>query len=343
MITSRPSVSVCIPTYNRAEMLREAIQSVLAQTLNDFELIISDNASNDHTRALVSSFRDKRIRYMRHDKTLTPVGNFNYCLAVAAGTYVTIFHDDDIMLPDNLLFKAQALDRNPRVGLVHSKFHVIDEDGTILQYNTNCGQPQTRDSVETGHDFLKRNLLGFNLVNPPSAMMRTACYTELGGFNEELSYSTDWEYWMRISLNYDVMCLATPLLKYRIHPRSGTSQFTSVLGRRKFVNIRGLGEEFAAKRLTLHQAKHVIADWINIRGEAWTRMRAQLVSLGEMLWEENAFDRKTRLAIISMCWRFPEILADKAIMKVVLKALLGPHTIHAAKRWVARFATTAKS
>ena len=110
MSAKTPKVSVCIPTYNRPDFLRQAIESVLAQTFSDYELIISDNASEDSTTDLISSFKDRRIIYIRKEKNIGAIDNFNSCLAAAKGEYITIFHDDDIMLPDNLAFKVEALD-----------------------------------------------------------------------------------------------------------------------------------------------------------------------------------------------------------------------------------------
>ncbi|TLY35205.1 MAG: glycosyltransferase family 2 protein, partial [Nitrospirae bacterium] len=106
---NHPTMSVCIPTRNRMEMLREAIESVLVQTFDDFELIISDNASTDRTEDVVGAFHDGRIRYVKLERDVGAIGNFNHCLGMARGRYVCILNDDDWMLPENLLQKARAL------------------------------------------------------------------------------------------------------------------------------------------------------------------------------------------------------------------------------------------
>ena len=92
----RFKVTVAIPTYNRAHYLPEAIESVLAQTFQDFELLILDNASTDNTPELVKSFKDERIRYVRNQTNIGMFGNCNKALELARGEYVIIFHDDDI-------------------------------------------------------------------------------------------------------------------------------------------------------------------------------------------------------------------------------------------------------
>ena len=114
-----PSVSVCIPTYNRAGMLEEAISSVLAQTFQDFELIICDNASEDQTESVVNSINDQRIKYFRNSSNLGSRGNWNRCLRESRGEFIALFPDDDMMMPENLLEKVGVLKAHPGVGSGH--------------------------------------------------------------------------------------------------------------------------------------------------------------------------------------------------------------------------------
>jgi glycosyltransferase involved in cell wall biosynthesis len=225
MPTIPPVVSVCIPTYNRAPLLAQAIRSVLGQTLQDFELVISDNASTDDTESVVRSFNDPRIRHVRNHTNIGNGPNFNRCLQLARGTYLTVFPDDDIMLPDNLAAKAAVLSKHARVGLVHSKFHVIDGNGSITRYNTNWGFGPDRmeDAIEPGQDVVRAMLLAFNFINGSTVMIRRACYERVGGFSDQVHDTFDFEFWMRIALYYDVAFLATPLIQWRHHQASITS------------------------------------------------------------------------------------------------------------------------
>ena len=84
-------LSVCIPTYNRAKLLREAIESILQQSYVDFELIIVDNASKDDTKEVVNSFKDPRIRYFKNSSHLGLALNWNRCIALAKNNYICIF------------------------------------------------------------------------------------------------------------------------------------------------------------------------------------------------------------------------------------------------------------
>jgi glycosyltransferase involved in cell wall biosynthesis len=198
---------------------------VLGQTWQDFELVISDNASTDDTEAVVRSFDDPRIRYVRNHTNIGNGPNFNRCLQLARGTYLTVFPDDDIMLPDNLAAKAAVLSTHARVGLVHSKFHVIDGNGDITQYNTNWGPGPARmeDAIEAGQEVLRALLSTFNFINGSTVMIRRACYERVGGFSDQVHDTFDYEFWMRIALYYDVAFLATPLIQWRDHQASITS------------------------------------------------------------------------------------------------------------------------
>lgn len=93
-----PKVSVCLLTYNRAKYLKQAIQSVLDQEFTDFELIIADNASTDETERVVRGFSDERLIYHRHPTNIGGIRNWNYAVRQARGKYVTVFHDDDLLL-----------------------------------------------------------------------------------------------------------------------------------------------------------------------------------------------------------------------------------------------------
>jgi len=97
----KPLVTVAIPTYNSGErFLSDAIDSVLAQSFTNFELLISDNCSPDNTSDVVAEYQDPRIRYVRHETNIGANANFNYCLDDARGDYLLLLSDDDLIDPD---------------------------------------------------------------------------------------------------------------------------------------------------------------------------------------------------------------------------------------------------
>ncbi len=133
-------VTIAITTYNRADgFLRDAISSALAQTHRNIEVIVADNSSNDDTGALVASFEDERIDYVRHESNIGPYRNFNFCVDRARGKYFCLLHDDDLMDPD---FVASCLARSSdagRFGLIQTGTRVIDDEGKIIRNAPNHG------------------------------------------------------------------------------------------------------------------------------------------------------------------------------------------------------------
>ncbi len=146
-------VSVCIPTYNRAHFLPEAIASVQAQSFSDWELIVCDDGSRDGTPELMSGFDDKRIRYIRHESNIGKSNNMRSGYEAATGEYFVKFDDDDRLMPDFLAKMHQVLDQNPAVDLVASDHWVMDEKGEI---QTNWSDA---NSVKWGRSQLDSGIL----------------------------------------------------------------------------------------------------------------------------------------------------------------------------------------
>lgn len=228
-----PKVSVCIPVFNGEDYIGEAVESVLKQSFEDFELVVSDNCSNDSTEKVVKKFCDDRLKFIRNDKNLGPVGNSNRCLELAKGQYVYIFHHDDIMSPNNLERKVSILDKNPNVGFVHSDIQLINPLGEIIS-DTIWYEGSRIDYIENGKTIFKRYIDFLNIgaiLFIGTVLARRFCYEKIGGFNPDFVHTYDSEMSLRMLLFFDVACIGTPLVKYRVHPLSASSSwgdYTSV-------------------------------------------------------------------------------------------------------------------
>ena len=146
-----PKVSIGLPVYNGEKFIKSALDSLLAQTFEDFELIISDNASTDKTEEICRAYaaQDKRIRYYRNSTNLGCSHNFNRVFELSVGEYFKWAAYDDLHAPDFLLKCVDVLDNNPKVVLCHSQVYFIDENGDFLQnYNiklhTDAEKPHKR-------------------------------------------------------------------------------------------------------------------------------------------------------------------------------------------------------
>jgi glycosyltransferase involved in cell wall biosynthesis len=329
-----PIVTVCIPTYNRASLLKGAIGSVLSQTFQDFKLLIVDNASEDETEAVVRSFDDSRIIYERNARNIGVRGNEDRCLTLATGRYITILPDDDLMMPENLEVKVKMLENHAQVGLVHSKYHVIDTAGNIIRYNTNWGHGLEResDAIERGLDVLKRNLLTYNDINLPTVVFRRACYERLGGFTDRLSLAEDWEYWMRIAVYYDVGFLASPLIKWRFHAFSQTSQYAQ--GEGGAVSDRAFREQLVAKRLILKNPLHADSLGDKLREQVWERVSMETIYRAQCMWKDGKKNSQTRMFMFETIRTVPELILYKNIWKVLTRSMLSKPIIRFLKRFL---------
>lgn len=126
-----PRVSVVVPTFNRAGMLKETVDAILAQTYTDFELIIVDNMSEDGTQAYVTAITDPRVKYFRNANHGVIAANRNFGIRQARGVYVALCDDDDLWLPQKLERQVYMLDCDNRIGLCYSNASSFDAKDTI--------------------------------------------------------------------------------------------------------------------------------------------------------------------------------------------------------------------
>ena len=134
--SNKPRVSIGMPVFNGEKYLKEALDSILAQTYRDFELIISDNASTDHTQQICLEYatKDSRIRYYRNEKNLGAPKNYNRVFELSSGEYFRWAAYDDVLAPEYLQKCIGILDRDPSIVLCHSRTGRIDEHGTLVGY-----------------------------------------------------------------------------------------------------------------------------------------------------------------------------------------------------------------
>ena len=217
MTTPACAVSVCMPAFNGARHIGAAIRSVLEQTFADFELLVVDDASGDATPAVVESLRDPRVRLIENRFRLGLPANWNRGLELSRGRYVTVFHQDDVMAPDNLAAKVRFLEAEPTVGFVHSNVTQIDAEGRQVSETWAAPSPPEDDGRHDGAAYFLRLVTGPNLVCAPSVLARREAFERLGGFDSRLPFTADWEMWLRIALFYDVGYLRHPLVSYRRH------------------------------------------------------------------------------------------------------------------------------
>jgi glycosyltransferase involved in cell wall biosynthesis len=318
----RPTVSIAIPTYNGATHLRQSIESVLGQTFKDFELLIIDDVSTDETWPIVQEYGrlDRRVRTSRNSTRLGLVGNFNRCIDLANGRYICVWHQDDVMMPQNVERKVALLKANPRVGFVHSNILMIDEEGKVL--SEHWERDTCRDYIMSGQEFfLKMIQPGKNYVCCPAVVARRECYQELGCFRSELYFACDWEMWMRISLYYDVGCLGEPLMQFRRH--KGSESF-----RIEGTNSE-IEQEVLAKHLVLAEHGHRITDAGRLKKKIIPGVcRAEMVNVRHAFAEGRSADSWRRLGYAVKL--YPGLLWRPEFVGTLIRLLLGRRFV----RWI---------
>lgn len=222
-ISKMPKVSVCIPVFNPGPFLKDAIESVLVQSFNDFELVVVDDASQSPVDATVAGFADARIRLARNPRNLGLVDNWNRCLELTQGQYVILFHQDDLMEADYLTNAVAVLESSPLIGFVYTDIVRIDATGSIIGGH-HIPQPTT-SCIMDGCDLFERVAQTGNPICCPTVLARRDCYNRLGDFDPRLPFATDLEMWLRIAAGHRVGFIAQPLVSYRVHLGQETTHF----------------------------------------------------------------------------------------------------------------------
>ncbi len=217
----KPLVSVLLPVYQTEQYVGQAIESVLNQTLTDWELVVSDNASTDRTVEIIESYRDSRIRLHRQPRNIGMVANWAFVVAEGRGEFGCVLGADDLWEPSHLERKANLLSQHPESLFVHGPVKLIDSKGAIVRLFETGYSQQT-----STRDFLEQ-CFRENRVNPSATVFRLARIKAMGlGFDPRYSLLMDWHFWMLLALHSEmVLADSEPTAHYRQHPEGGTEQF----------------------------------------------------------------------------------------------------------------------
>lgn len=229
-----PLVSVLMPIYNGERYLASAIDSVLGQSYQHWELILVNDGSHDNSGVIVQQFssRHPQIRYVEQPNRGLPAA-LNAGLRQATGACVAVLAQDDQWLPCFLQTLVNVLEKNPRAAAAYGLARMMDANGHDL--------PQT-----FGHVFassqLYDHLIEGNFIPACAVMIRRTVLDSVGGYDETL-YFEDWDLWLRLAAVYPILSVPDILLRYRIHENNMTKQL-SKMEQGKFAVVRKhFGEE----------------------------------------------------------------------------------------------------
>lgn len=212
---ARPLVSVGMPVYNHAEFVGEAIDSILNQSVSDFELIVVDNGSTDGSDKILSqkASADPRIRVITLPQNMGPTKSANRSWQEARGEFIAVMHSDDVALPHRLHMQIQYLRANPNVGLCGSAI-----------INFGYAQPEVTEHAPTEPDQIRARMLFRNSILFPTVMIRRELVKKHSlWFNQDYTPVFDYELWFRCLEAFPIGNLDEPLLLYRRHGGQGSS------------------------------------------------------------------------------------------------------------------------
>lgn len=196
-----PKVSVIIPTYNRLPMLKEAVQSVLAQDFEDFELIIVDDGSTDGTSEVMRQYGG-RVKLIEHSQNRGVSAARNRGLLQAKGKYIAFLDSDDLWVKGKLKTQVNFLDENPHYPLCYTDEIWIRKGRRV--------NPMKKHSKYSGWIFEK--CLPLCIISPSSAMMRKTLFSKVGLFDEALPVCEDYDFWLRVSARFPIFFIPKKLI-----------------------------------------------------------------------------------------------------------------------------------
>jgi len=221
-------LTIAVATYNRANYLKEQLDSILQQTYTDFYVIVYDNCSEDNTADVVKPYlSDQRFTYHRHD---TVINNFNYALENCNTDYLLIVHDDDIMLPDMVKEEISILDSYDDVSIVWTNMNYISADGkTIINPSIISNYMDNKDCFINSREFIHILINKVNVIVCPTIMFRMSVIRTYNfRFRSDIGGGADCFLWLELNqINYKFFYIDRALYNYRRHESqdSGHSSF----------------------------------------------------------------------------------------------------------------------
>jgi len=207
-MSENPLVSVVIATYNMAQHLPSAVQSILAQTYENIELLIIDDGSSDNTQNVLEPFlKDSRAIYRRQENKGQAAAK-NHGVFEAKGKYIAFLDADDMWVSEKLELQIPVFSKSKAIGIVYAKVMCINESGEHIGIASNN---MLRGRLSS--QLFVRNNIGFG-----TSVVKKECFERLGGFNESIRMGIDYDLWLRFSTQYEFDYVDSPLLYYRIWP-----------------------------------------------------------------------------------------------------------------------------
>jgi len=210
-MSGEPTVSVVIPTMDRADRLERAVESVVDQTYDDIEIVVVDGGSTDRTPDLVSEYQQRlgktRVTYLRNENPQGLPAARNQGVRATDADLLAFLDDDDRWEPSKTERQVKQFQSRPDIGLSYTGRVSRTDDGE----HVHTAQPSLEDEVFPA--LLVRNHIG----SPSRVMVSAAAFDAVGGFDAGLKYQEDWEFYLRIAREYSIGCISDPMVVRTAH------------------------------------------------------------------------------------------------------------------------------
>ncbi|MGL6339232.1 MAG: glycosyltransferase [Waterburya sp.] len=221
----QPWLSVIVPTYNGSKYLAAALDSVVVQQDDELECVVIDDGSTDNTLEIIKSYQDKlRIKLITQARQGNWVANTNLALSEASGKYACFLHQDDLWLQGRLAIIKKAIALYPQANLYLHDSVFIDQQGKPLGL-WRC--PLTDQEKVITASKMREKLLIQNFIAIPAPVFKRQTALDLGGLNQELWYTADWDFWLKLASVGDSCYISKPLAAFRVHGDSQTIRRSS--------------------------------------------------------------------------------------------------------------------
>lgn len=223
-----PKVSIYTPTYNCGKYLETAIESVLSQTYQDFELIIIDDGSTDNTELILEKYKDNpKIKIIKNKKNFGFVKSAIKAIKLSRGEYIMRLDADDYLDENALMIMTNILDKHPEIGMVYPDYFQINKKGEII-------------------DYFRKKKLGqdFKLLDLPAlgacTMMRKSCYQVIGGYRDDIRMQDNYDLWLKFIAKFKPYNINLPLFYYRRHRSNISNRTKKILQTRRYIKEKFL-------------------------------------------------------------------------------------------------------
>jgi glycosyltransferase involved in cell wall biosynthesis len=281
-----PTFTVLIPAFNSASTVGAAVSSVLAQTRNDFELIVVDDGSSDETPEVLRRFESDPRMVLVVQENLGPAAASNAGLRRARGRYVAVLDDDDLLMPDYLERIGRVLDADPGAGIVYPDAWILDDRTKRFRKRTAFESLPRAPARISGEEFICK-LIERNFL-PHCSVVRRDAVIAAGAYDTALTGVMDWDLWIRVAARgYGAVRLPVPLMIWRDRPGS-VSTNRLLMARDRYAVLLNAAERYelpeAARSTARRRLRHVGRDIRALSGErslaaAAARLRRRLNAL----------------------------------------------------------------